>query len=92
MQNQMLGEMIADKKDGIATEAKAIAAIKPTLRAQLAEIDTMSKLVEAPKKQIDLDTKWIMQTPLNNSNNDNEDGPLRRWPRRPCRPRPHAAQ
>ena len=80
MLKQMLGEMIADEKNGTATEAKAIAAIKPTLGAQLAEIDTMSKLVEAPKKQIELDAKWIMQTPLNNSTNDNEDGPLRRWP------------
>ena len=80
MQNQMLGEMIADKKDGIATEAKAIAAFKPMLRAKLAENDASTKFSEALKKQIELDTKWIMRTPLNNSNNDNEDGPLRRWP------------
>ena len=43
MLEQMLGEMIADKKDGTATEAKAIAALEPTLRAKLAEIDTMNK-------------------------------------------------
>ena len=92
MLKQMLGEMIADKKDGTATEAKAIAAFKPTLRAKLAEIDALNKLKEALKKQIELDTKWIMQTPLNNSNNDNEDGPLRRRPRRPRRARSHAAQ
>ena len=74
MLKQMLGEMIADEKDGTATEAKAIAAFRPTLRAKLAEIDTMNKFVEALKKQIELDTKWIMQMPLE------ADGPCRRRP------------
>ena len=74
MLNQILGELIADEKDGPATEAKAIAAFKPTLRAKLAEIDTMNKFVEALKKQIELDTKWIMQMPLE------ADGPRRRRP------------
>ena len=64
MLKQMLGEMIADEKDGIATEAKAIAAFKPTLKAKLAEIAALNKLIEALKKQIELDTKWIVQTPL----------------------------
>ena len=80
MLKQMLGEMIADEKDGTATEAKAIAAFKSTLKSKLAEIDALNECVEALKKQIELDTKWIMLTPLNNSDNDKEDGPLRRWP------------
>ena len=46
MLKQMLGEKIADEKDGTATEAKAIAAFKPTLRARLAEIDAKNKLIE----------------------------------------------
>ena len=56
MLKQMLGEMIADKKDGTATEAKAIAAFKPTLKSKLAEIDALNECIEALKKQIELDT------------------------------------
>ena len=74
MMSQILGEMIADKKDGIATEAKAIAAFKPTLKAKLAEIAALNKLIEVLQKQIELDTKWIMQMPLE------ADGPRRRRP------------
>ena len=36
MLKQILGEMIAYKKDGAATEAKGIAAFKPTLGGWLA--------------------------------------------------------
>ena len=55
----------------------AIAAFKRMLRAKLAEINASIKFSEALKKQIELDTKWITQPPLNNSNSDNEDGSLR---------------
>ena len=57
MLNQMLGELIADKKDGTATEAKGIAAFKPTLGASSREIAALNKFVEALQKQIELDAK-----------------------------------
>ena len=46
MLNQMLGEMIADEKDGTATEAKGIAAFKPTLGASSREIAALNKLIK----------------------------------------------
>ena len=74
MLNQMLSEKIADKKDGTATEAKGIAAFKPTLGASSREIAALNKLIDVLQKQIELDTKWIMQMPLG------ADGPRRRRP------------
>merc|ERR550514_2168734 len=52
MLKQMLDEMIAGEKDGTATEAKAIVAFKLTLKAKLAEIDALNKLIEAKLTRI----------------------------------------
>merc|ERR1719238_2016526 len=46
MLKQMLDEMIAGEKDGTATEEKAIIAFKLTLKAKLAEIAALNKLIE----------------------------------------------
>ena len=58
---QMLGDMIADEKDETATEAKGIAAFKPTLRAKLAEIEAKNKLIEVRRSRSSLTQKWIMR-------------------------------
>merc|ERR1719379_388290 len=68
MLKQMLDEMIAGEKDGTETEAKAIIAFKLTLKAKLAEIDALNKLIEAKLTRI-----GELSVKLAASKNDLED-------------------
>merc|ERR1719454_1813202 len=68
MLKQMLDEMIAGEKDGSAREEKANIAFKLTLKAKLAEIAALNKLIEAKLTRI-----GELSVKLATSKNDLED-------------------